>query len=56
LGDGSVTFLWNVDRDDVVPLLTDKRLRLAKQMGVSATEVAAAVTREETDRAWTKWS
>ena len=24
-------------------------------MGVSATEVAAAVTREEADRAWTKW-
>ena len=30
LADGSVTFLWNVDRDDVMPLLTDKRLQLAK--------------------------
>ena len=30
LGDGSVTCLWNVDRDDAMPLLMDKRLQLAK--------------------------
>jgi hypothetical protein len=39
----------------VVPLLSDLRLQLAKSMGVQASEVAAAVTRDEADRAWERW-